>query len=144
MVCRLKIWVTSDIFHEIIRSLTDCHSLVRLGFIVTNRGKLNHMNMWRETQFTAFFVDLVRKLPKLIALLVVLPDVLPLHCIAATKTLEKIFQPERPCFCVQITDSLRSINPPSLPQCHLQVLALDPPPLVGALPFHLLSRETRC
>ena len=138
--------VRSNTFHETISLLGNCPSLFRLGLIVTSiklvdGGNLIDMYRWNEQKFTAFFVDLVRRLTKLTALLAVLPGAPQSLCIAATATLENIFRPERPCFCVQITDSLQTSNPPNLPQCHFQTLALDPPPLVGALPFHLLSQD---
>ena len=128
-----------------IRLLANCSSLVRLGLIVTSvdladGGNAIEMYKWHQKDFTALFVDLVQHLSNLAALLVVLPGAPQSHCISATATLEKIYRPRRPCFCVQITDSLRSINSPIFP--HHRVLALDPPPLVGALPFHLLSYDS--
>ena len=145
---RLKIRVTSNTFDKMIRLLANCSSLVRLGLIVTSIDLANgwekiDMYKWHAKKFTAFFVELVQRLPNLIALLVVLPGAPKSHCIVATATLEKIYRPERPCFCVQITDSLESGNPPSLPVCHRQVLAEDPKSLVGELPFHLLPHESR-
>ena len=86
---------------------------------------------------------MVERLPKLIALLIVLPVACQSLGIAATTILEIKFRPQRPCFCLQITDSLNSIDPPKLPLNHYQVLAQDPPPIVGALPFHLLSQKPR-
>ena len=141
--------VRSNTFHETISLLGNSPSLLRLGLIVTlielvGGGNVIDMYSWNEKKFTAFFVDLVQRLTKLTALLVVLPGAPQSHCIAATATLEKIFSPERPCFCVQITNSLNSNSPPNLPLCHFRVLGQDPPPLVGALPFHLLSQENNC
>ena len=78
------------------------------------------MYEWDEAKFSAFFVDLVVSLPKLVALLVVLPGAPQSHCIAATKTVEVKFRPTRPCFCVQITNSLDNTNPPNLPLFHYQ------------------------
>ena len=78
------------------------------------------MYTWDEAKFTAFFVDLVRHLPKLIVLSIVLPVVPASHCIAATAVLESKFHSFRPCFCVQITDSLESSNPSSFPWIHYQ------------------------
>ena len=141
--------MTCDNFHEMMDLLANCPSLVRLSLIVTSidladGGKAIEMYKWHIKRFTNFFAHLVERLPKLIALLVVLPGSIQSHCIAATATLEKIYLPGRPCFCVQITDSLESNSPPNLPFGHYGILANDPPPLVGALPFHLLSQETRC
>ena len=129
-----------------LNSLAKCSSLVRLGLIVTSidlvdGGNLN-MYEWDEVNFKNFFVELVEKLPKLIALLIVLPDAPESHCIAATRTVENIFKPKRPCFCVQISNVLNSVNPPNLPFCHYQVLNEDPQPLVSQLPFHIISRES--
>ena len=102
------------------------------------------MYKWHKKDFTALFVDLVQRLPKLIALLVVLPGAPKAHCIAATRILENVVRLERPCFCVQITDSLNSSYPANLPMGQYEVLVRDPPPLVGALPFHMVSQEPRC
>ena len=140
--------VTSVYFDETMALLASCPSLFRLGLIVTSidladGGKTIEMYKWHVKKFTNFFAHLVERLPKLIALLVVLPGAIQSHCIAATATLEKIFRPTRPCFCVQITDMLESKSPPNLPFCHYRVLADDVPPLVGAMPFHLLSQEPR-
>ena len=127
--------------------MAGCPSLMQLGFIVTSvRGDGNVKGIfgWNEMKCTAFFfVQLVERLPKLIALLIVLPVACQSLCIAATTILEIKFRPQRPCFCLQITDSLNSIDPPKLPLNHYQVLAQDPPPIVGALPFHLLSQKPR-
>lgn len=146
---RLKIRLTSDSINEMIQMLANCTSLVRLGLIVTSidlgvDGNLLNMHKLNEREFTDIFVNLVEQLPKLIALLVVVPRASPSHCFAATKTLETLYQPKRPCFCVQITDSLSSNAPSHLPLCHFKVLAHDLPPLVGGLPFHLESQEARC
>ena len=127
--------------------LANCSSLVRLSLIGTlndGLGKMIDMYKWHEKDFVNFFVELVKHLPNLVALLVVLPGAPQSHCITATKTLETIYRPDRPCFCVQITDSLDSSSPPSLPLCHYQVLAQDTPSLVGVLPQHLLSQEPKC
>ena len=102
--------VRSNTFHETISLLGNSPSLLRLGLIVTlielvGGGNVIDMYSWNEKKFTAFFVDLVRRLTKLTALLAVLPGAPQSLCIAATATLENIFRPERPCFCVQITDS---------------------------------------
>ena len=131
-----------------IRLLASCPSLVRLGLIVTSidladGANIIEMYKWHEKDFTALFVYLVKHLSNLAALLVVLPGAPQSHCIFATETLEKIYRSKRPCFRVQITDSLNSINPPKLPQSHYQALSRDPQSLVGALPFHLLSHESR-
>ena len=128
--------------------LANCTSLVRLGLIVTSidlgvDGNLLNMHKLNEREFTDLFVNLVEQLPKLIALLVVVPRASPSHCFAATKTLEKTYRSARPCFCVQITNSLDSNNPPKLPLCHFKMLACNPPPLVGTMPFHLLSQEPK-
>ena len=128
--------------------LACCPSLVRLGLIVTSidlagGGKVIDMYEWDEERFTAFFVDMVKKLPKLIALLVVLPGAPQSLCTEATTNLENIYKPRRPCFCVQITSELNSSITPKLPFCHHKVLADEPPPLVGTMPFHLLSHELR-
>ena len=145
---RLKIGVTSNSFHEMIRLLSKCTPVIRLGLVVTSidladGANIIEMYKWHENDFTALFVDLVRHLSNLVALLIVLPGAPQSHCISATATLEKIFRPERPCFCVQITESLERKSPPNLPRCHYRVLALDPPPLVGSLPFHLVSQEPK-
>ena len=132
-----------------IRLLASCPSLVRLGLIVTSidlpdGGNLIEMYKWHQNVFTAFFMKLVERLPKLIALLIVLPGAPRSHCVAATKILENVFRPKRPCFCVQITDCLNSSTPPNLPLCHFRILAHDPPPLVGALPYHLIAQQPWC
>ena len=131
---RLKLEIHgSQFFAEAIRSLSCCSSLVQLGLITTSEFQ------WYkdEAKFTALFVDLVERLPKLIALLVVLPCVSQSLCTAATAALESKFRPTRPCFCVQITDSLDSDNPPKLPFAHYKTLAHDQLPSVGGLPYHL-------
>ena len=112
--------VTSRTFDETIRLLADCPSLVRLGVIITSIdlvgcGQLIDMYHWHENEFMAFFVELIEHLPKLIALLVVLPGASHSICVATTKSLEAV--------------------------CHYKVLADDKPPIVGALPFHLLPQE---
>ena len=104
---RFKLRVTCSNFHEIILLLANCTSLVRLSLIVTSidgLGEVIDMYKWNEIEFIAFFVNLVKRLPKLIALLVVLPGASESHCAAATTTLLTIYRPKRPCFCVQITD----------------------------------------
>ena len=138
--------VTSRTFDETIRLLADCPSLVRLGVIITSIdlvgcGQLIDMYHWHENEFMAFFVELIEHLPKLIALLVVLPGASHSICVATTKSLEAVYRPQRPCFCVQITSELESKTPPKFPLCHYKVLADDKPPIVGALPFHLLPQE---
>ncbi len=142
---RLKLRVVSHSFDQMIRLLAYYPSLVQLGLIVSAielaSGKLNMCN-WNEAEFTAFFVDLVEHLPKLIALLVVLPAASESHCVAATAALKVKFQPVRPCFCVQITKSLDSSNPPNLPLVHYQALAHDPHPSVGELPFHFTPSDS--
>ena len=148
MVVRLKLRVTSYSFDKMIKLLGNCHSLITLGLIVTSidlgtDGNMLNMHKWHEHEFTTFFVDLVAQLPKLIALLIVIPGASQSQCIVATTTLEKIYKHKRPCFCVKITDSLDGTNPYDFPQCHYEVLANDPPPLVGGLPYHLLSQEPR-
>ena len=140
--------VASTNFDETIALLASCPSLIRLGIIVTSiylagGGNVIDMYKWNEERFTAFFVDLVKHLPKLIALLVVLPGAPQSLCIEATATLEKIYRPRRPSFCVQITSELNSNTPPKLPLCHYQALCADTPPLVSSMPFHLLSQEPR-
>ena len=129
-----------------LRLLTYNPSLVQLGLIVTSidvaRGNLN-MYKWDEETFTTFFVDLVVRLPKLIALLVVLPGASQSHCIIATTTIEEKFRNTRPCFCVQITNSLDKTNPPNLPLVHYQALAHDQNPSVGDLPYHLTYFDSR-
>ena len=143
---------------EMIRSI-NCPSLVQLGLVFTKKSRratlsgfnrtyqqLRHMspfykNDWEEVDFTALFVDLVERLPKLVALLVVFPSATTLQCKAATATLESHFRPTRPSFCVQITKSLTSINPPMLPLVHFKALALDQPPLVSGLPYHLIPSD---
>ena len=108
---------------EMIRSI-NCPSLVQLGLVFTKKSRratlsgfnrayhqLRHMspfykNDWEEVDFTALFIDLVERLPKLF-----FPSATTLQCKAATATLESHFRPTRPCFCVQITKSLTSINP---------------------------------
>ena len=127
----------SDFFAESIRSLSCCPSLVQLGFITTSKFPFDN----DLTKFTALFVDLVERLPKLIALLVVLPCVSQSLCTAATAALESKFRPTRPCFCVQITDSLDSDNPPKLPFAHYKTLAHDQLPSVGGLPYHLTPSD---
>ena len=100
---------------EMIRSI-NCPSLVQLGLVFTKKSRratlsgfnrtyqqLRHMspfykNDWEEVDFTALFVDLVERLPKLVALLVVFPSATTLQCKAATATLESHFRPTRPCF----------------------------------------------
>ena len=129
-----------------LRLLTYNPSLVQLGLIVTSidvaRGNLN-MYKWDEAEFTDFFVDFVVRLPKLIALLVVLPGASQSHCVVATTTLEAKFRITRPCFCAQITDSLDNTNPPNLPLVHYEALAHDQHPSVGDLPYHLTSFDSR-
>ena len=78
-----------------------------------------------NVEFTSLFVDLLERLPKLVALLVVIPGAPASHCIAATWTLESKFRPTRPCFCVQITDSLDRDDPPNLPLVHYKTLAQE-------------------
>ena len=138
--------MVSHSFDQMIRLLTYYPSLVQLGLIVTSidlpGGNLN-MYKWDEAEFTAFFVDLVVRLPKLVALLVVLPGASQSHCILATTTLEAKFRTTRPCFCVQITDSLDNTSPPNLPLVHFQALAHDPHPSVGDLPYHLTPFDSR-
>lgn len=136
---RLKMRVVSQSFDQLIRLLTYCPSIIQLGLIATSVRQKLDMFSWDEAEFTALFVDLVQHLPKLIALLVVLPGAPISHCRAATTALETIFRPLRPCFCVQITDSLESSNPPSLPLVHSEALARDLNPSVGELPFHLTT-----
>ena len=145
---RCKMRVTCTNFNETMALLACCPSLVRLGIIGTSidlagGGKVIDMYEWDEERFTAFFVDMVKKLPKLIALLVVLPGAPQSLCTEATTNLENIYKPRRPCFCVQITSELNSSITPKLPFCHHKVLADEPPPLVGTMPFHLLSHEPR-
>ena len=123
-----------------IRSLTYCPSLVQLGLISTSTVEMD-MCYLDEAEFTELFVDLVERLPKLIALLVVLPGASPSNCIAATSTLESKFRLTRPCFCVQITNSLDSDDPPKLPLVHYKTLAEDQPPSVGGLPYHLTPTD---
>lgn len=142
-VPRLKIRVVSRSYDQLIRLLAYCPSLIQLGLVATSiRIKLD-MYSWDEKTFTKFFADLVEQLPKLVALLVVLPEAPISHCRAATAALQALFQPTRPCFCVQITDSLDSSDPPHLPWVHYQALACDPPPCVGELPFHLMTPSSR-
>ena len=142
---RLVFRVPYNSLDKMIRLLVTCPSLVRLGLIMTSnsfRGLIDTYN-WKEKDFVNFLVELVKHLPNLVALLVVLPDAPQSHCIAATKTLEKTYRSARPCFCVQITNSLDSNNPPKLPLCHFKMLACNPPPLVGTMPFHLLLQEPK-
>ena len=137
---RLKLEVYCyRIFVQMIHSFTYCHSLVQLSLITTSKFQL--FNDLDEKAFTDLFVDLVERLPKLIALLVVLPGAAPSNCRATTFTLESKFRPTRPCFCVQITDSLESNNPPKLPLVHYKTLAEDQPPSVGGLPYHLIASD---
>ena len=124
---------------QMLNSFTYCHSLVQLSLITTSKFQL--FNDLDEKAFTDLFVDLVERLPKLIALLVVLPGAAPSNCRATTFTLVSKFRPTRPCFCVQITDSLESNNPPKLPLVHYKTLAEDQPPSVGGLPYHLIPSD---
>lgn len=135
--------VVSRPFDQLIRLLAYCPSLIQLGLIATSVQQKLDMYSWNTTEFTAFFIDVVEHLPKLVALLVVLPDAPISLCRAATSTLEVIFRPTRPSFCAQITDSLDNTNPPSLPLIHYQTLARDPSPSVGELPFHLTLSNSR-
>ena len=139
---RLKMRIVSKAYDKLIWLLIYCPSLIQLGLIATSVHCGLDMYTWDEATFTAFFVDLVRFLPKLIALLIVLPGVPASHCIAATAVLESTFRPVRPCFCAQITDSLESSNPPSLPWIHYQALACDPYGSVGEIPFHLNASDS--
>ena len=113
-----------------------CSTLVQLGLINTTQ-----LYEWNEDKFTALLVELVESLPNLIAFLVVVPESTKSKCIEATSTLESKFRPTRPCFCVQITNSLDSNDPPNLPFVHYKALALDQPPSVGGLPYHLIPRD---
>ena len=65
--------------------MAGCPSLMHLGFIVTSvRGDGNVKGIfgWNEMKCTAFFfVQLVERLPKLIALLIVLPVACQSLCI---------------------------------------------------------------
>ena len=139
--------VESASFHENIRSIANCPSLVQLGLIVHNVdlkvGKLMDVCKWAEAEFTDFFVDLVQNLPKLIALLVVIPGASQLHCCNATAALKKKFQPSRPCFCVHITDTLVNSCSSCLPSVHYHSLVVEPHLLVGELPFHLIPSDNR-
>ena len=100
-------------------------------------GSAIDMHTWNEKKFTEYFVHLVEHLPKLIALLVVLPGAPQSLCFEATATLEKKYMPRSPCFCVQITSDLKNNTTPKLPFCHYRALCADTPPIVGAMPFHL-------
>ena len=75
MGLKLKIH-DSEYFAETILSLSCCPSLVQLGFITTSKFHLYN----DEAEFTALFVDLVQRLPKLIALLVIIPGVSQSNC----------------------------------------------------------------
>ena len=134
--------VTSS-YDQLIRLFAYYRSLTQLGLIVTSVRVKPDMYAWDEATFSTFFVDLVQKLPKLIALLIVLPDAPLEHCVAATTAVESAFRPTRPCFCAQITNCLDSPNPPSLPWMHYQVLARDPYPTVGDLPFSEVQSRSR-
>jgi hypothetical protein len=134
--------IVSEAYDKLIWLLTNCPSLIQLGLIATTVHCGLDMYTWDEATFTTFFVDLVQRLPKLIALLIVLPGVSVSHCVAATAALESKFRPVRPCFCVQITDSLESPNPPSLPWIHYQALACYPYTSVGELPFHFTTSDS--
>jgi hypothetical protein len=112
--------VSEAYYDKLIWLLAYCPSLIQLGQITTSVLCGLDMYTWDEAKFTAFFVDLVRQLPKLIVLSIVLPVVPASHCIAATAVLESTFHSVRPCFCVQITDSLESSNPSSFPWIHYQ------------------------
>ena len=132
---RLKLKIRdSEFFFETIRSLSCCPSLVQLGLITTSEFQLYKS----EAEFTALFVDLVERLPKLIALLVVLPCASQSLCIEATAALKSKFRPTRPCFCVQITNSLNRDDPPKLPFVHYKTLAHNHIRSVGGLPYHLI------
>jgi hypothetical protein len=80
---------------------------------------------------TAFFVDLVQRLPKLIALFIVLPSVSVSHWVVLA-ALESKFHPVRPCFCP---------NPPSLPWTRYQALAFNPYTFADELPFHFTTSD---
>ena len=68
--------------------------------------------------YTFYIRSLYLQQPYLVVLLLALACAPQSHCIAATKTLEKMYRPAHPCFCAKITDSLDSSNPPSLHLCH--------------------------
>ena len=76
-------------FVAVIRSLSYCPSLVQLGLTITIANF--PLDTKDEVEFTALFVDLVERLPKLIALLVVLPGASQSNCIAATSILVSKF-----------------------------------------------------
>ncbi|KAK4004674.1 Uncharacterized protein APZ42_015845 [Daphnia magna] len=139
---RWKMRIVSQAFDQLIRLLAYCPSLVQLGLVASSVHCGLDMYSWNESMFASFFVELVQHLPKLIALLVVLPGAPTSHCVAATAALESTFRPTRPCFCAQITDSLSSANPPSLPWIHYQALACDSYTSVGELPYHFTTSDS--
>ena len=76
-------------FVAVIRSLSYCPSLVQLGLTITIANF--PLDTKDEVEFTSLFVDLVERLLKLIALLVVLPGASQSNCIAATSILVSKF-----------------------------------------------------
>ena len=123
-------------FVAVIRSFSYCPSLVQLGLTITIANF--PLDTKDEVEFTSLFVDLVERLLKLIALLVVLPGASQSNCIASTSILVSKFRPTRPYFCAQITDSLDSNDLSKFSFAHYKTLAEDQLPLASLLPYHLV------
>ena len=124
-------------FEQLVFSVAQCTSLVQLGLILPAGQQSTILFGWTEEAVVNLLVKLVEQLPKLVALLVVLPTVPQAFCVRATAVLKKMMVPTRPCFAVQITHSLESECPPRLPWIHYQVLAADSSTHFSDLPHHL-------